>query len=184
MGYLLLDDGGSLLIDGPPATGGLGPLLDALLLVSADALDDAGRPKPSTEKYHGVPPADCCDDPGTLYAYWTSTTPERTGIPQGTGAPMGKRTAEVFLRLYRCWPTIDSAGHFDHAAAELVTEGLDQDLDVVWSVLARGIKLGTFADYLQGCDALNLINAVPRPAAGGCAGVEWHLQAQWKPWSA
>lgn len=162
---------------------GLAALEDALLLLAAAALNNCGRPVPDrVTKYHGEIAVGCCDGNGFLTCHWNPAVPDRTGIPQGMGNPMGERAADVMLRLYRCWPTVLEDGTYPDAEANAAAEGLAQDADCIWSAITRAICEGLLAEYLAGCDGLELVSMTPRRPSGGCAGIEWKLHAHWKPW--
>lgn len=164
---------------------GLATLEQALLDLSATALTACDRPVPARRvRYHGEIAVGCCDGTGFLTVHWNPVTADKTGIPPGMGKPVGKRTADVLLRLYRCWPMLRDDGTFPDDEADDAAEGLAQDLDCLWSALVVAICDGSLAANLNGCDALDLIDASPRRPAGGCAGIEFRLRAQWKPWAA
>jgi hypothetical protein len=162
----------------------LADLEQALLALAVQGLTDAGRPVPdptNVSRYHGEPPVECCPDPGgALFVFWQIAKPELLGIPQGVGKPPGRPKVDLYLRLFRCFPTLGDRGEapvgLDAAAA-----GLADDLDCLWMALSDAICDGSLDAYLSGCDQLTLIEARPRAAKGGCAGVELHLTAGWRP---
>lgn len=162
---------------------GLAAFETALLNLALDALDACERVAPSRSMlYHGDIAVQCCDGGGLLTVHWNPVTPERTNIPQGMGNPPGKRQADIHLRLYRCFPTLDENGHFPDDAGDDASEELAIDLDCLWSAVTAAICDGTLAANLTGCDALALTDASPRKPAGGCAGIELRVRAAWKPW--
>lgn len=163
----------------------LASLEDALLGVTTTALAACSRPVPDPAqvyKYHGDPAVWCCDDNGVLYVFWQRAFPERAGIPQGMGKPPGRPKVDIYLRLFRCWPTMGDRGEappgLDAAAA-----GLAADTDCMWQALTGAICDGSLVDHLSGCDELQLVDVTPRSPKGGCAGVQAHLIAGWAPWT-
>lgn len=162
---------------------GLAELEQAMLDTASDALDACGLAVPEKQyRYHGDIAVQCCDGDGLMTVHWNPVIPEQTGIPQGMGAPIGKRTADVIFRLYRCFPTLNGDGTFDDNAGDLASAALANDLDCLWSAFTTAICDGELVEFLNGCDALALIDVTPRKPAGGCAGLSFRFRAQWKPW--
>jgi len=167
--------------------GGLAELEQAHLDLAAAALTACGRPVPDATKrirYHGDIAVQSCCDHGLLTCHWNPVTIDRTGIPAGVTKPPGRPSADVCLRLYRCFPTLNDDGTFDDAKADSAAAGLALDLDCITTALLTAICAGTLAEHLAGCAGLELLGATPRKPAGGCAGIEWKVRAQWRAWSA
>lgn len=166
---------------------GLAELELAMLDLAVAALTDCGRPVPAEDavnRYHGDPPVQCCDGNGQLFIFWNPARPDRTGIPQGVGSPPGRAQADLFLRLFRCFPSLNDDGSAP-VGFDAASEGLALDLDCLWSGFTAAIcaQDGSLAPYLSGFDGLQLIDASPRAVKGGCAGIQLHFLAAWKPWA-
>lgn len=163
---------------------GLAALEQEILDLGAAALDACERPVPEKRyRYHGDIAVQCCEDNGIMTVHWNPVVADKTGIPQGVGAPVGKRTADVILRLYRCFPTLREDGTFPDDEGDPQAEGLAIDMDCLWSAFTAAICDGSLAESLAGCDALSLIDVTPRKPAGGCAGISFRFRAQWRPWA-
>lgn len=159
---------------------GIAAFESALLDLAVDALTDCNRPVPAPSRryrYHGEPAVQCCDDDGVLYAFWNPALIE----PRDATSPPVRRTADVFLRLYRCFPVLQPDGHAPEGTDE-ASEGLSNDMDCITSALIAAMCSGDLAENLTGCTSLAIIGATPRQPRGGCAGVQWQLRASWKPW--
>jgi len=163
---------------------GVAALEDDLLTLAVDALTTCDRPVPldvDVYRYHGEPTHWKCCDTGTLYTYWKRAFPDRTGIPTGVNSPPGPQRLDVYLRIIRCWPEMHSDGSMP-AGIDAASEGLALDLDCLWSALYSAVCTNALGENLAGCDALQLVDATPRRPLGGCAGIEFRLQAAWKSW--
>lgn len=164
--------------------GGVAALEQALLDLAVEALGECGRPVPdpaSVYRYHSDPAVQCCDGNGALFVFWRRAFPDRTGIPANVGAPVGPARIDLFLRLFRCFPTLGDRGEAPKGL-DAEAEGLALDLDCLWSAFTIAICEQTLAANLALCDGLQLIDATPRAPKGGCAGNELHFVAAWKPW--
>lgn len=167
-------------------SGGIAELELAMLDLAADALAACGRPVPDRKlRYHGDVAVQCCDGNGLLTAHWNPVTMDRTGLPPGQlpGMPIGKRQADIYLRLYRCHPTLKADGSFPEDEGDAAVAALANDMDCLVSAFGDAICAGTLNPYLAGCDGLALVSVAPRRPSGGCAGIELRFAAQWQPWT-
>jgi len=164
---------------------GLADLELQLLNLACASLDAACQPVPAlANRYRYVSePAvqNCCGD-GVIYSYWSRTFPDRTGIPQGVGKPIGRQQADIFLRLFRCFPILNADGSAPDGL-DAASASLTNDMDAIYFGLTKAICDGTLEPYLSGCDSLNLVDITPRQPRGGCAGLSVHLVASWVPWT-
>lgn len=164
---------------------GVGALEQDILTLAVGALTTCGRQVPTDAevyRYHGEPTHWKCCDSGTLYTYWKRAFPDRTGLPLGVNSPPGRQEIDLYLRLIRCWPEMGAGGVMP-VGIDAVSEGLALDLDCLWSALYQAVCTGSLSANLAGCDALQLVDAIPRRPLGGCAGIEFHLIAGWRSWA-
>lgn len=163
---------------------GLADLQDALLTVVTTALEDCGRPVPDPDNVYrqwAEPAVQCCDGNGALFTFWQRAYPLGLGSPQDVGNPPGPPRLDLFLRLVRCYPTLGDRGEIP-TGLDAASAGLSDDADCVYQALTDAICRQTLAAHLAGCDDLRLVDVVPRRPAGGCASLQAHLVAGWKPW--
>lgn len=164
-------------------SGGVAALEQAMLDLAVSALTAGGRPVPDPAqvyRYHSDPAVQCCEGNGDLFVFWRRAFPDRTGIPAGMGSPPGRSKIDLFLRLFRCFPTLGDRGEVP-VGLDAAAEGLALDLDVLWRAFETAICTQSLAANLAGCDDLLMVDASPRSARGGCAGVELHFTAAWRP---
>lgn len=173
-------------------------LANGALQIVLDALREGERPDPTDTFFHHipfVPQAACCGGPvteehpfgedGTLSASIRSAFPA-TGFPRARTTSdevdaASMPSAHLWLRLWRCFTTLDSQGAYDIEDATEKTEGLAQDLAVVWAGLQRAVCTAGFAEVTNGCRKAVLWEANPIRIQAGCAGWDFHLIAAWPP---
>lgn len=163
----------------------LAGLQDALLDLIVTALDDCDRPVPdpaNVYKQHAEPVVQCCDGTGALYTFWQRAYPSTRGVPTGVGNPPGPPQLDLYLRLARCYPTLGDRGEIP-VGLDAASAGLSADADCIYQALTAAICNQTLAAHLAGCDDLVLVDVVPRRPSGGCASIQAHLIAGWKPWA-
>jgi hypothetical protein len=174
-------------------------LANGTLQVVLDALRAGQRPDPLETFFHHipfVPQTTCCRDlsstsehpfgeEGFLSASVASAFPA-TAFPTARGASdevdaPSMPSVHLWIRLWRCFTTLDGAGAYDIADATTKTEGLAQDLAVVWAGLQRAVCTAEFAEITNGCRKAVLWEARPVRIQAGCAGWDFHVIATWPP---
>lgn len=164
---------------------GLAALQQALLDLVVDALDDCGRPVPdpaSVYRQWSEPVVQCCEGNGALFVFHQRAYPLGQGIPGDVGNPPGPPRLDLYLRLARCYPTLGDRGEIP-VGLDAASAGLLADFDCVYQALTEAICTQSLAANLAGCDDLRLVDVVPRRPSGGCASLQAHLVAGWKPWA-
>jgi hypothetical protein len=170
----------------------------SLLNIAEQALMDAGRPGCGDDHVHHtpyVPQTACCTSPaidgwpngfdGSLTVSVASGFPS-LNFParRSIGDPIdvgGRPTADFWLRLWRCFPTIDSAGNYNVTDAAAATLHLQTDLAVIWAGLQAALCQRDLSDVLPGCQSAVLWEARPIRIQAGCAGWDFHVIASWIP---
>jgi hypothetical protein len=175
-------------------------LANGLLQIALDAIRAGERPDPLDTFFHHipfVPQGQCCRDmtvtddhpfgeEGYLTASATAAFPS-TGFPapRTVGDSLdtpGRPSAHLWLRLWRCFPTIDQKGQYDLAKATTASEALAQDLAIVWAGLQKALCAKVaLAEITNGCNSAVLWEAKPVRIEAGCAGWEFHVIAAWPP---
>jgi hypothetical protein len=142
-----------------------------------------------------VPTSVCCTAPaddGSEFGYDGSLSISVAGAFPSLNFPArrsigdqldvgGRPSADFWIRLWRCFPTIDSQGQYDIRAATDATYGLYEDLVVIWAALQRALCQKDLSDVLPGCQSAVLWEARPIRIQGGCAGWDFHVIASWIP---
>lgn len=157
----------------------------------ADVLvNDCGRPEPDRMlTYHGVLPHDCCTEDGLLVASWSSLV-LTTAFPSsgGPAAPCaGTLAATIAVRYVVCWkvPEVSESGVVLEDTYWNATAMMLADVaDCVTRAFARlqcappePESPGALLIAATGRDRLRFVEASPIAVSGGCAGVQFRLNA-------
>lgn len=181
-----------------PGASVLTDICAALIDIGVGGLDAGERPGPGDTAIHHipfVPQTPCCKtDPTDSQPFGTDGSLSVSAqsvfstiafpLARSAGDPVetpGRPGVHLWLRLWRCFPTIDEHGRYDIADAEIATTGLQDDLVVLWAALQRAICDGELADLVAGCKSAILWEARPIRPQAGCAGWEFHLMVAWPP---
>lgn len=169
----------------------LSGLLTAVADYVADVLvNECGRPVPDRVfRYHGRAPQDCCTDAGVLDVSWDRLFPS-TSFPTAAGGSEpcpGAPVTPLTVRYTVCWPVpelqptvlnVDFAG-YDALAAELadVADCVSRWLlDLSCDPFLEDPYVAAIFDHAPR-GRVRLVESSPILPAGGCAGVQWRLNA-------
>jgi hypothetical protein len=159
-------------------------LLTALNEFVGDILvNDCGRPAPTRQlSYHGRLPHDCCTDDGFLVTSWES------GRSEGGGEPCaGLPAYTVNVRYVVCWdlPEVGTSGVEITDAQDTKWNNDALMLADVADCVARSLigltcdddPLASVLVALSRKQGLRYTGVSPIVPLGGCAGVQWQLNA-------
>jgi hypothetical protein len=159
-------------------------LLTALNEYVGDVIaNDCGRPPPSRQlSYHGRLPHDCCTDAGFLVTNWESGKPDPAAQPCA-----GLPSYVINVRYVVCWsmPEVGTSGVEITDAQDTTWNNDALMLADVADCVARALIGLTCTDdpfasmviALSRKQGLRYTGVSPIVPLGGCAGVQWQLDA-------